>query len=271
MTTLPLLGASLHSSALASQLDWLAGDDRDIEITDPCDPGMLDGEWQTTAGAIARQLLEAGHRGRVGVHAAWHGIDLSSPDPFLQQAMTSRLRQSLRFGAPFGCTHLVLHSPFVWFGHPLVHFASDAEVQSVIDASHAILEPLLHEAEQMGCLIVIESCWDLNPGPLSALVRSFGTPLVGLSVDVGHAEVMHQHGGPPADHWIRQAGDLLAHVHLDDTDGSNDWHWTIGRGSVPWEPVLRELAALPTTPRCILEIDDLKGSWQWLAERGLAR
>ncbi|MFM9106907.1 MAG: sugar phosphate isomerase/epimerase family protein [Chloroflexota bacterium] len=271
MTGIPLLGASLSSVDLGGHLDWLAAGDRDLEITDPCDPGMLDGDWRPVADGIARMLREAGHRGRTGVHAAWHGIDLSTPDPYLQQAMTRRLRQSLHFGEAFGASHLVVHSPFVWFGHPLVHFSSEAEVLPFIDAAHAILEPLLPDAAKVNCCIVIESCWDLNPGPLAALVRSFASPLVGMSVDVGHAEVMRRLGGPPADHWIRQAGDLLAHVHLDDTDGSNDWHWTVGRGSVPWESVLRELAALPETPRCILEIEDLQGSCAWLAERGLAR
>jgi sugar phosphate isomerase/epimerase len=268
---LPLLGASLDSSTLPAHLDWLVTDQRDLEITDPCAPRLLDGDWKATADGIARTLAGAGYNGRVGVHATWVGIDLSADDPFLQAAMTERLRQSLAFGEPFGSSHLVVHSPFVWFGHPLVHYADPAEVRATIDAAHAVLEPLLPMAERMGCAIVVESCWDLNPAPLLELVRSFGTDLVGLSIDVGHAEVMRGYGGPPADHWIRQAGDLLAHVHLDDTDGTNDWHWPVGRGDVPWGPVFAALAPLGDKPRLILEIDDVLGSAAWLTARGLAR
>jgi sugar phosphate isomerase/epimerase len=270
MTREPLLGASLDSAALPAYLGWLTEGNRDLEITDPCNPAVLDGDWRAAAANIARLLAGAGYEGRVGVHAVWNGIDLSSPDPVLQRAMTERLRQSIVFGEAFGATHAVVHSPFMWFGHPLVHFADEREVQPFIEAAHAILEPLLPDAERMNCTIVIESCWDLNPAPLIALVRSFASPLVGLSVDVGHAEVMRHHGGPSADQWIRQAGNLLSHVHLDDTDGLNDWHWTVGRGSVPWAAIFDALAASPADPRLILEIEDIQASAAWLQERNLA-
>jgi len=94
-----------------------------------------------------------------------------------------------------------------------------------------------------------------------------------LAQYTGHAFVMQQIGGPPPDQWVRDAGLLLAHVHLEDTDGLLDRHWAPGEGSVNWFALFDALGELSHEPRLLLEIDHAKVGQgaDWLIERGFVR
>ena len=66
-----------------------------------------------------------------------------------------------------------------------------------------------------------------------------------LSIDTGHANYAHgSTGGPPVDYFVHAAGDMLHHVHLQDTDGYADRHWNPGEGNVSWPAVFRALRGL---------------------------
>jgi endonuclease IV len=110
----PVLGAALQLADLPARADWLKRDARDLEIQNPCQPAFLDGDWRAAA-REARTVLD-GHTGRVGVHAPYDGMPWASPDVRLVAAMRDRLLESLEFTAAIGGTHLVLHSPFLYFG-----------------------------------------------------------------------------------------------------------------------------------------------------------
>jgi sugar phosphate isomerase/epimerase len=81
-------------------------------------------------------------------------------------------------------------------------------------------------------------------------------------------------GGASITEWIRQNGDILRHVHLQDTDGTYDWHHRLGLGDINFEAIFAELQQLAHQPRLILEMrnhDEIPASWQYLVERGLAK
>lgn len=63
-------------------------------------------------------------------------------------------------------------------------------------------------------------------------------------------------GAPAPDQWVREAGELLAHVHLQDTDGLLDRHWAPGDGAVGWLGLFETLGELAHSPRLVLELDD---------------
>jgi sugar phosphate isomerase/epimerase len=95
---------------------------------------------------------------------------------------------------------------------------------------------------------------------LLALVDSFKSDFVKMSLDVGHAMIMHRTGGGPTpDQWVAAAGNRLGHIHLQDTDGLDDRHWPPGRGGVNFFALFEEIKKLETTPRLILELD--KSEW----------
>ena len=81
-------------------------------------------------------------------------------------------------------------------------------------------------------------------------------------------------GAPPVDRFVTAAGDLLAHIHLQDADGYADRHWAPGDGTVRWASIFRAVSTLTSNPRLILELRDhseiLRGA-QHLIDLGLAR
>lgn len=140
--------------------------------------------------------------------------------------------------------------------------------------AHQTLDEIVPLAGRSGCVLVIEVCYDLATRPLIELVRSFSDNAVRLSLDVGHAHINERRGGPPADQWVRDAGALLAHLHLQDTDGLYDRHWPPGRGSLNWYALFEALGRHAHEPRLLLELvdtDQIATGAAFLVQRGLVR
>lgn len=263
---LPIVGAAMPIALLPDHLEWLLEGQRPLEIRDPYLPGVLDGDFRALA-REARALL-GGHTGPRGVHGPFSGLVINSHDRRVREVVADRLRQGLEFAGELGATHMVIHSPYLFLGSPF------GPVGSGLEHAHATLGPLLPLARDIGCTLVIENCWDKHPAPLLALIRSFDSEIVRLSIDTGHAYLNHLGGGPTPDLWAREAGGLLFHLHLQDLDAVGDRHWAPGDGVINWYALFRELAALPHPPRLILEITehaDIARGAAWLAERGFAR
>ncbi len=269
--SLPIIGAAMEMANLPRYIDWLADKQRPLEIQDPCREGVLDGDYKSLT-AEARALLNRhGYSGRMGIHAAYNGLDFSSYDPLIKEVIAKRHRQSLEFGAELGATHMVLHSPFVWFGNAHGNYSPRSKRQWIIDIAHEILTPLMPMAEQMGCAFVFEVCYDRHVAPLLDLVRSFDSPHVRLSIDTGHAYVMQQSGGPTPDQWVYDGADVLEHVHVQDLDGQADRHWQIGKGNINWYAFFKALRETKINPRLILEIEEISASAEWLVAQGLVQ
>jgi len=271
---LPTIGAALRLAELEDFMDWLVADQRDLEIQDPCYPDVLDMEWQPMAEEGRARLEKAGYKGRLGIHAAFDGLELFTFDKKLREVIRMRYRQSLEFGAVLGATHMVIHSPFVAFGSGWANYSPSSHRQAVIDNARAVLNDILPSAEEQKCVLVIECIMDKNPLPLIELVRSFKSDYVRLSIDTGHAYLMECNGGAPPHQWVLEAGDLLGHVHLQDLDGHSDRHWAIGDGNINWPAFFRALRQFNNQPRLVLELVDSRDVWPsmaWLSERKLAR
>ena len=103
------------------------------------------------------------------------------------------------------------------------------------------------------------------------LVRSFKSDHVRFSIDTGHVYITHLRSGPTPHQRAAAGKDLLAHIHLQDTDGRSDRHWAPGNGNINWYAFFKIIGQLETPPRLILEMkepaDILRGA-AWLAEQG---
>ncbi|NWG22570.1 MAG: sugar phosphate isomerase/epimerase [Chloroflexi bacterium] len=268
----PLLGAAMPLADLPHHLAWLLEAQRDLELWDPSYSDVLDGDWRSLA-RQARTMLD-GYTGRLGIHGPWNGLPLTCPDARVRGLVSERLKQGLAFAADIGATHMVIHSPFDFFGSPHVAHTHSAGLQEEIELAHQTLAEVVPLAEQAGCTLVIEVCYDTNTRPLIELVRSFASNAVRMSLDAGHALVMQRAGGPPPDQWVRDAGALLAHLHLQDNDGLLDRHWAPGEGNLNWYALFEALAELDHRPRLLLELahtSKIPQGAAYLAGRGLAR
>ncbi len=268
---LPIVGAAMPIEALGLHQDWIVNLNRDLEIQDGFRSDVIDGDWKPLV-SKAKTLLE-GYTGRMGIHGPFDGLLIASWDAPVREFVRSRYLKALAFAEGLGASHMVIHSPFLYFGHAMVAHSKTHGLNDQIAWAHETLNAVVARASNIGCQIVIENIRDTNPLPLLELVQSFNSEFVRVSLDTGHANLMHEIGAPTADQWVLDAGEYLGHVHLQDNDGQLDRHWHPGRGSINWYAVFKALEKLEHKPRLILEVRDanVMPAFDWLVSQGFVR
>ena len=265
------IGACLKSSEIAAHRDWLFAADRDIEVQDFMSHAALGTEFEDRIGA-AKAALD-GHKGRVGIHGPFEGLDIDNKDEVLQPLITARFLKALEAADRIGARQMVMHSPYtLWYQNNILSGPGYAETK--LERIHAILGPVVRRAEEAGITLVIENIQDVRPETRRAMVDSFGSQAIALSIDTGHAQLARRmSGAPPVEDFVRDAGDGLAHVHLQDVDGHADRHWAPGEGEIEWAAVFRALADCTSAPHLVLELRDkahIPAGFAYLEGLGLA-
>ncbi len=271
MPDLPIIGAQLSVLDLDRHRDWLFEKDRDLELPEFCLADVLRSPDPFID--MAKDKLD-GWNGRLGIHGPFSGFRLDVKDRDLRAVVQARLDQALAVCETLGAVQMVLHSPYDhWDFHNLDNGPKDREAR--IAAILACLAPALQRAADTGVEMVLENIQDIDPGDRAALVAAADSPALRLSVDTGHAHWAHTIcAAPPADRFIAAAGEALGHVHLQDSDGYADRHWSLGEGNIGWHAVFAALAGLKTRPHLIVEINDfgkVQDSVAHLAALGLAQ
>ncbi|WP_292293162.1 sugar phosphate isomerase/epimerase family protein [Marivita sp.] len=269
MTALKI-GACLKASEIADHRDWLFYSDRDIEIQDFMSHAALTTEFEDRIAAVKSAL--DGHSGRIGIHGPFEGLDIDNKDPELQPLITARLIRALEAADRIGARQMVLHSPYtLWYQNNVFSWTGYAETK--LARIHDILDPVVKAAEEAGQTLVIENIQDVRPETRRAMVDSFASDAIALSIDTGHAQLARRmSGAPPVEDFVRDAGDQLAHVHLQDVDGHADRHWAPGEGEIEWTAVFRALADCHSTPHLVLELRnkaDIPKGYHALRDLGL--
>ncbi len=270
--TLPIVGAAMTVEWLDTYREWLIADQRDLELQDFANPYTLDGDWQRVVSEAKTRL--DGYQGRLGLHAPFFNLPLAALDAKIRAVVVERHLQTLDIAGELGATHLVVHSPLAFLGMPGSLSQPMMGPVSLYQVIQETMAPIVQRAAEVNCTLVIENIYDQLPLLWVEMAKYFESEFVRLSVDVGHAYINHFRGAPPPDYWVREAGALLGHLHLQDTDGYTDRHWSLGRGKVDWHGVFAEIAKLEQQPRLILELRDfaeIPASAAWLREHGLAR
>lgn len=266
------IGACLRSAQVADHRAWLFDAERDIELQDFMTHAALGAEREDRISA-AKAALD-GHRGRVGIHGPYEGLDIDNKDAELRPVITARFLRALEAAEAIGARQMVLHSPYrAWYQRNLL--ASPGYAEAKIERIHTVLGPVVERAAQAGVTIVIENIEDVDPATRRALVDSFASPAIALSIDTGHAQLARRmSGAPPVDYFVRDAGAQLAHVHLQDVDGHADRHWAPGEGEIEWAAVFRALGDCPSAPHLVLELQrksDIPKGFAYLQGLGLAQ
>lgn len=91
---------------------------------------------------------------------------------------------------------------------------------------------------------------------------ALSTPLVGMTLDVGHANITANLG-----ELVRRFGRKLWNVHLYDTDGFMDRHLPPGQGTLDWEKVFSLLADAGYPGPLTFEFTDTPQGYGRLAEK----
>ncbi|WP_439574847.1 sugar phosphate isomerase/epimerase family protein [Phreatobacter sp.] len=270
--SLPVLGAALPLDGLRQHRDWILDKQRDLEIQDFFWAEVLNGDWRPLAETIRKEL--DGYKGRLGIHGPFWGFSIASMDPDVRDVVRKRMAQGLDVCAALGATQMVIHSPYTtWDANNLDSLPGAAA--SVVERTHDTLREAVRRAEDMGVVLVIENIEDKEPHQRVALARSFDSPAVRVSIDTGHANYAYgSTGAPPVDFYVTAAGEMLNHVHLQDTDGHADRHWNPGEGNIAWRAVFHALQRIDSNPRLILEVrnkEKLRAGADYLIALGVAQ
>lgn len=270
--SLPIIGAALTVEELAGYRDWILDHNRDLELQSFHTAQVLNGDWQPLVDR-AKELLD-GYTGRLGIHGPFWGFTLHSKDPDIRTVVAKRLDQGLDICAALGATQMVIHSPYTTWDYNNFDNNDDAR-EKVITDTHVTLSAAVKRAEDLGVVLVLENIEDIDPEDRKRLALSFDSDAVKLSIDTGHAHYARgSTGAPPVDYFVKSAGEMLHHIHLQDADGYADRHWAIGEGTIRWHAVFRAIAQLEVQPRLILELRDKAGipaSMAFLTEAGLGQ
>lgn len=270
--TLPVLGVALPLAGLRLHRDWIMEKQRDLEVQDFWPGDVLNGDWKPLADEVKKEL--DGHSGRLGIHGPFWGFNIASKDPDIRAVVLKRMHQGLDVCAHLGATQMVIHSPYsTWDYNNLDN--NPGSRQLIIELAHASIGDAVKRASGMGVTLVIENIEDKDAHIRVDLARSFDTEFVRVSIDTGHANyAFGSTNGPPVDYFVHAAGDMLHHVHLQDTDGHADRHWNPGDGNIRWSTVFNALGRLGSNPRLILEVrnqDNVRAGADHLTALGLAQ
>ena len=256
-TDLPVIGAALAVTELETYRSWLLDKQRDLELQTFHSAEVLNGDWRPLAEEARKQL--DGYTGRLGIHGPFWGFTIHSLDPDVRAVVARRMDQGLDVCAAVGATQMVVHSPYSTWDYNNLDNNPGAR-DRVIENVHDTLGAAVKRAEDQGVTLVIENIEDIDPMARKALAESFGSKAVRLSIDTGHAHYAHiSTGAPPVDYFVTAAGEMLHHIHLQDSEGYADRHWALGDGTVRWAAVFRAIGRLTIKPRLILELRDKSG------------
>lgn len=269
---LPLkIGAALQIDAIADHRDWLFDDNRDLEIQDFIFYETYKDGWQNTVDRAKAQL--DGFEGRIGVHGPFIGLDINNPDPEVRDVASRRYVAGIEAAAAVGARQMVIHSPFNIWTHHHKHagYGGDAEIAENV---RALLEPALKLGETHGVTMVVENTRDARAEDRRVMIEHIDSPALAVSIDTGHANIARKVlGSQPVDYFVRDAGNLLKHVHLQDNDGEADRHWAPGQGTIVWHAVFHALSDLESAPHLVLELrrhEEIPQGFAYLRDLGLA-
>jgi sugar phosphate isomerase/epimerase len=270
--SLPVLGVALPLDELRRHKDWIIEKQRDLELQDFHLAEVLNGDWKPLADEIKAEL--DGYTGRLGIHGPFWGFNIATKDPDVREIVKRRMRQGLDVCAHIGATQMVIHSPYTTWDHNNLDDNPGSRDQ-VIEQTRKTIGEAVRRAEDMGVVLVIENIEDKDAHIRVDLAKSFDSAAVRVSIDTGHANYAHgSTGGPPVDFYVHAAGDMLHHVHLQDTDGHADRHWNPGEGNIRWSAIFRALQRVKSDPRLILEVrnkETVRQGADYLIGLGLAR
>ncbi|MEM9426085.1 MAG: sugar phosphate isomerase/epimerase family protein [Pseudomonadota bacterium] len=264
------IGACLKADEITGYRDWLFEANRDIELQDFMTHCALTTELEDRVAAAKGAL--AGHSGRVGIHGPYEGLDVDNKDAELRPLITARFLTALEAADRVGARQMVLHSPYTAWYHTN-RLASPNYAEGKLARIHDVLDPVVRAAEDKGITLVFENIQDVDPAHRRQMTERFNSDAVALSIDTGHAQIAHhQSGAPSVDFFFRDAGNTLAHVHLQDVDGYADRHWAPGEGTIHWSEVFRALSDCESAPHLVLELrrkSDISAGFAYLKSRGL--
>lgn len=221
-----------------------------LEIAEFCTPWFLDTEFLEIDSMIRQKMT---HTSRCVLHGPFSELFPCAIDPKIRAVAAERYRQTIQIAQEYGITKIVLHGGY----NPRIYYPVWYIEQSIL-----FWKDFLKEIPE-GMVICLENVFEEEPGMLAQIIRGVGDPKIRMCLDVGH---VNAYSKIPIQDWLKETGDLIAHLHIHNNDGSQDTHSQLNEGSIPMRELLTEIQKHCPDATITLELMDAKPSVHWLME-----
>lgn len=194
-----------------------------------------------------RRLVEEGLA--VTVHAPFMDLNPGALEPLVREATRQRWMETLEVAELLHARLVILHPGFDRWRY-------GGQSRPWIDASLDFFPPLLKQAENQQCPLMLENIFEETPETLATLLRTLDSPWLGHCFDVGH---WHLFAKCSLEEWFASLGPWTRHLHIHDNYGDRDAHLAVGEGDIDFDRLFNLAHALESRPSMTLEIHDCDG------------
>jgi len=123
-----------------------------------------------------------------------------------------------------------------------------------VECDWETLAGLLPYARERGVRIALENGpLEILRGVLEKLKSHPDRDQLGICIDVGHANLLHDQFESPVLRFLDEFETHLIHLHLSDNYGLSDEHRMPGQGSIDWDMVIPRISGMNYTEAFVLE------------------
>ncbi len=154
------------------------------------------------------------------LHGCFIDVNPASGDPAFRELSKRRCEESCRTASLIGAENVVFHSSCFPF---LRGVYLDVWVKRCADFYQEM-------AERYDVRIFVENSFDIDAGPMKALMGAVNDDRIGVCLDIGHAN----YSNIPIRQWFEELGEWTGYIHLSDNMGIYDDHIMLGEGTIDW-------------------------------------
>ncbi len=202
-------------------------------------------DWETRV--MLHQALRTHFPGALAIHGPFLGMEYAHPDHLIRDVVNRRLDMTFDVALKLKANRVVLHSGYT--PEDDLFKLQDVWLKTAV----AFWRQEIRRWADAGIEIVLENDTEQWPDLLVRLVNEVDHPCLGLCLDVGH---QHVFSTLTVQEWIRPMAQRLRHIHVHDNDGTGDYHWALGRGTIDFEALYAALNRHVPDVTLSLEVED---------------
>lgn|GEM_PF-902875 len=182
-------------------------------------------------------------------HGPAHDVDITSMNPGIKKESIKQHKRSLDIAKFLGVDVYVIHAGSFYPGDKDV-------VKKGLDRLYKSIDELLTLAENNNIVLAVENhpvnengIFN-NPKMMKKVLKDFESPYLKATLDIGHANLTKF----PVIEYIKELGNDIKHIHINDNDGLEDLHLAYGEGNIDSKNIIKKIEDIGFTGLGILEI-----------------
>lgn len=230
-----------------------------FEYNDFFNPDLLDDKEHLNDRISMYKSLNRELNGDI-LHGVFYDIAANSSDRRIREISEMRMISSMEIASELNCRAVIFHTNTIpGFELP---FYLDRWCQYYVN----IYTRLCREYPHLE--VYVENMFDNKPDMLIRLAQQMeGTENFGVCYDVAHSNV---HNIPMSD-WMTPLSGYIKHLHINDNDGTGDYHCSLGNGTIKWDEYFGYIDSLGIEASMLIEVNGTikqDDSLRFLKERG---